>query len=170
MKNPPEYHRYRLVVWGSYVILTAVGCLCVAVSVCTSSHARMGIAPPVAALTEVDGAARAWCLKELESLNTELNNRLDAMLSSWPARRSGVEWEDWSPAWRGRLLAVGSRCRLSEGDAPGTRELAVAWERLFELHRHYTTLAVQFSGEIGPHSDKVHHAMDDARRAVGGQP
>jgi len=99
-------------------------------------------------------------------LSTELNDRLDSTLASWPARRSSVEWDDWSPAWRERLLYLGSRCRLEQADVPGTRELADAWRRLSQLHRHYTTLAVQFSKEIGPWADGLHQAMETVRKTV----
>lgn len=126
----------------------------------------MGTAPEPSKKGTVDVSAMSWCMRELDSLSTELNKTLDATLASWPARRSSVEWEDWSPNWRGRLLNVGARCRLSKGDVSGTAELQLAYQRLSELHRHYTTLAVQFSKEIGPHADALNEAMRRARNSI----
>ena len=88
-------------------------------------------------------------------------------MGSWPAKRSSVEWEAWSPLWRARLLEVGARCRLVEGDAPGALHLKAVYRGLSELHRHYTTLAVQFSKEIGPHADRLRQSMDLARESLG---
>jgi hypothetical protein len=61
---------------------------------------------------------------------------------------------------------VGARCRLDQGDVPDARPLKVAYDRLRALHRHYTTMAVQFSKEIGPHADKLERAMVRARQAI----
>lgn len=126
----------------------------------------MGRPPPSAPRAEVNAAALQWCMRELDALSTELNRRLDATLASWPARRSSVEWEDWSTEWRERLLGVGARCRLEEGDVPAAAHLREAWRRLGELHRNYTTLAVQFSKETGPYADRLHQAMEKARKST----
>jgi hypothetical protein len=165
VKNPPEYRTFRQIVAAIYIAITGVLCVCCIVSTFVGAHARMAVAPAPAPLSQVDDAARLFCMRELDVLSTELNDRLDATLASWPARRSSVEWEDWSPAWRERLLKVAARCRLDEGDAPGTADLRVAFLKLAQLHRHYTTLAVQFSKEIGPYADGLHQAMEKARRS-----
>lgn len=166
MKNPPEYRRFRTGVTAVYIAVATAAVACAAISSCHGAHARMGHPPPPAPVAEVDAAALSWCMRELDVLSTELNRRLDATLASWPARRSGVEWEDWSPAWRERLLRVGARCRLAQADVPAAADLSDAWRRLGQLHRHYTTLAVQFSKEIGPYADGLHQAMEKARKST----
>ncbi len=126
----------------------------------------MGSLPPLTPRAEVDADTLSWCMHELEVLSRELNRRLNETLASWPARRSSVQWEDWSPAWRSKLLRLDARCRLSQGDVSGTKELNAAYQRLSELHSHYTTLAVQFSKEIGPSADRLHAAMRKARESI----
>jgi len=170
VKSPPEYRSFRQVVAAVYIAFAGFFGVCATISSCVGAHARMAVPPAPAPLSEVDGAARTFCMRELDVLSTELNHRLDETLASWPARRSSVEWEDWSPAWRERLLKVGARCRLQQGDAPDTADLAAAWHSLEQLHRQYTTLAVQFSKEIGPFADGLHQAMEKARRSSPAAP
>ena len=166
MKNPPEYKRFRTIVVAVYIAVTVSISILAAISGGLGAYARMGKAPESAPRAEVDANALAGCMSELDLLSTELNRRLDSTLASWPARRSSVEWEDWSPAWQQRLRDVGARCRLEEQDVPAAARLRVAWKRLAQLHRHYTTLAVQFSKEIGPNADALHDAMEQARKSV----
>lgn len=166
MSNPVEYRPFRRVVTAIYIAVTAYASVCVLVSSCNGAYQRHGVAKAPAPIAEVDAQAVAFCVRELDVLSTELNERLDSTLASWPARRSSVEWDDWSPAWRERLLSLGAKCRLEKADVAGTRELAEAWRRLAQLHRHYTTLAVQFSKEIGPYADGVHQAMEAVRKTA----
>ncbi|MGC4114080.1 MAG: hypothetical protein QM765_05360 [Myxococcales bacterium] len=166
MKNPPEYKRFRTGVAAAYVAVAVVSSVCAAVSAGIGAYERMGRPPASVVREKVDAVALAGCMKDLDQLSTELNNRLDATLASWPARRSSVEWEDWSPAWHQRFLDVGAHCRLAEGDVPAAAALREAWSRLGALHRHYTTLAVQFSKEIGPNADALHDAMERARKSM----
>ena len=60
-------------------------------------------------------------------------------------------------------MAVGAQCRLAQGDAPGARALKPVYDRLVQVHRQYTTLAVQYSKEIGPLVDKLQQGMTNAR-------
>lgn len=169
MKNPPEYKPFRTGVIAFYIAFTVFASVCFGLSTGIGAYQRMGRLPPSPAPGAVDGAALRGCMKELDQLSTELNGRLDATLASWPAKRSSVEWEDWSPAWHQRFLDVGARCRLAEGDVPAAAGLREAWRKLGSLHRHYTTLAVQFSKEIGPNADALHDAMEKARRSMPAQ-
>jgi hypothetical protein len=169
LKNPPEYKRFRTAVVAVYIVFTALASVGAAVGAGVGAYQRMGKAPPSVSKEQVDGSALHGCMRDLDLLSTELNGRLDATLASWPARRSSVEWEDWSPAWHQRFLDVGAHCRLAEGDVPSTAALREAWDRLGSLHRHYTTLAVQFSKEIGPNADALHDAMEKARKSVPAQ-
>ncbi|MGI5865774.1 MAG: hypothetical protein ACOX6T_27460 [Myxococcales bacterium] len=166
MKNPPEYKPFRVAVAVIYIVVTGFICGCLFYSGYRGAQKRMGEPPELAPREAVDPSAMRRCMAELDDLYAELYGKLEATLSSSPARRSSVEWDEWSPDWRTRLLQAGAPCRLSVGDVPGTAEMKVAYDRLFALHRHYTTLAVQFSKEIGPHSDKLHQAMEKARRSV----
>lgn len=166
MKNPPEYKRFRLGVVIVYIAVAGYASVCALASTYSGSHRRMGVAPPPAPAAQVDAKALGACMRDLDELSTELNRRLDSTLASWPARRSSVEWEDWSPAWHQKMLDVASRCRLQERDVPAAVDLRDAWTKLWQLHRHYTTLAVQFSKEIGPYADGLHAAMEKARRST----
>jgi hypothetical protein len=166
VKNPSEYKSFRRGVLAAYIALAGYASVCAAISTAQGAYGRMGRAPPSSPRAEVDAQALGWCLQEVEGLSAELNRRLDATLAGWPARHSSVEWEDWSPAWRQRLLVVGARCRLEEGDVPQAADLQQAWLRLGQLHRQYTTLAVQFSKEIGPWADSLHQAIEKARASL----
>lgn len=166
MKNPPEYRPLRKALWALYITGAAFCCVCVLVAGLRGALARMGRAPEPAPREAVDAAAVAGCLGELQALHGELNERLNSTIGILPAKRSSAEWEDWSPQWRARRLAVGARCRLEEGDVAVAHPLKEAYERLGQLHRHYTTLAVQFSKETGPHSEALFQAMKKAREAV----
>ena len=164
--NPPEYRAWRRAVLAGYIAISGYASVCALVATAKGAYARMGTLPQSAAAEQVDEPALQWCFTELEGLSGELNRRLDAALAAWPARRSSADWEDWSPEWRQRLLRVGARCRLEEGDVPRAADLREAYLRLTQLHRQYTTLAVQFSKEIGPWADSVHQAMEKARASL----
>jgi hypothetical protein len=166
MKKNAQDRWPRRSVLAAYILVAGFLCTCITVSVYRGARARMAESPPLAPIQSVDRVTLAWCMSQLDALFLEQNERLDATLASQPARRSSVEWEDWSPQWRERLLQVGARCRLSRGDAEGSRKLKAVYDRLLELHRHYTTLAVQFSKEIGPYSDTLHQALEKARESV----
>ncbi len=148
-----------------YALAAVFLCLCTATSVYRGAVSRMGIAPEPAPREQVDDAAIASCVGELGRLWRSLNARLDATLASSPARKSGADWESWSPTWRTELLQVGARCRLEQDDLSQARSAADLYRRLLALHRHYTTLVVQFSNEIGPHSDNLMRALQRATTA-----
>lgn len=164
--SPSAHSKLRLAAWGAFGLVATAICVCALISGYRGAHARMGQAPnpaPRGAVTpEVIGA----CDRDLEALWKELNARLDATLSSSPARRSGAEWSDWSPGWRTNLLTVGARCRLDAADVPGARPVARVYRGLLALHRHYTTLVYQFSNEIGPHSDRLRREIEAARASM----
>jgi hypothetical protein len=125
----------------------------------------MGVAPAPASRASVDDQALALCMGELEALSAELNRHLDVVLGRWPVTRNTGEWEDWSTPWHQRLLEVGARCRLEEGDVPAAANLAEAWRSLKQLHRQYTTRVIQLSNEIGPWAERLNQAMEKARRS-----
>ncbi|MGI5863447.1 MAG: hypothetical protein ACOX6T_15525 [Myxococcales bacterium] len=166
VKNPPEYRPFRLALWALYIsaALFIVGTL--AVNCFFLSRERMGVGGEPAAVEAVDAAALAGCMSELQVLYAELSGQMNQTIGSQPARSSRLQWEDWSPGWRTRLRAVGARCRLETGDVPGAKAIKEAYDRLGLLHRHYTTLAVQFSKEIGPHADKLYKAMESAQKSI----
>jgi len=166
VKNPPEYKRYRLGVAVAYFAVTGFAGACLLVSSFQGARARMGIVPEMPPAASVGQAQLVSCFEQLEGLRAELKMQMDATLASSPARLSSSGWDDWSPGWRQRLLNAGAQCRLSVGDVPGSAELKQVYEGLSELHRHYTTLAVQFSKEIGPHSDRLSQAVDRARETL----
>jgi hypothetical protein len=166
VKNPPEYRSFRFGVWAVYIVVAGYLGLCASVSTYVGARKRMGAEPPPAALASVDAAALRGCMADLEKLYTELTERMEATLQSTRARSSSEEWEDWSPQWRQRVLDVGSRCRLEQGDVNGAEPMHHAWHELLALHRHYTTLAVQFSKEIGPFAERMRQTMAKARSAV----
>jgi hypothetical protein len=159
VSEPPKNRPLRVTLWTVYGVATVYFCACLFVGVYWGAHVRLGRPPEPAPLASVDDVARQGCERDLEALYRELNERLEATLLSRPARKSSAEWEEWSPSWRARLLAAGARCRLHEGDAPGTVELHRAFRQLSEVHRHYTTLAVQYAKEIGPFADELHQTM-----------
>lgn len=162
-KNP-----VRLVLYALYVALVAYVAVVLLTGAWQGARAHQGDRPLPAPRERVDEAARASCLAELEALYAELRLRLETLFVSLPARQSGVEWEAWSPAWRTRLLDVSARCRLDENDVPEAAPLRAAYLGLDRLHRHYTTLSVQFSQEIGPYSDQLNEAMTKARASILG--
>lgn len=166
MSEPQKNRPLRIALWTAYGVATAYVCAFLCVGVYQGAKERLGRSPPPAALASVDDRARQECGRDLLALYRELNERLEATLLSRPARRSSAEWEKWSPSWRSRLLAAGARCRLQQGDAPGTSELRHAFDQLSEVHRHYTTLAVQYAKEIGPFTDELHQTM----RVLGASP
>lgn len=166
MSEPPKNRPLRIALWTTYGVATAYLCVFLYLGVYRGARERLGRSPPPAALASVDERAREECGRDLVNLYRELNERLEATLLSRPARKSSAEWEAWSPTWRSRLLAAGARCRLQQGDAPGTRELSRAFDQLSEVHRHYTTLAVQYAKEIGPFTDELHQSM----RRLGASP
>ncbi len=159
MSDPPKNRLLRAVLWTLYGVATLFVCACLYVGVYLGSRERQGRAPQLAPLASVDAETRRQCARDLGSLYRELNERLEATLFSGPARKSSAEWEQWSPSWRARLVIAGARCRLQKGDAPGTDELRRAFTELSEVHRHYTTLAVQYAKEIGPFTDQLHESM-----------
>jgi hypothetical protein len=159
VSDPPKNRPLRIVLWTAYGVATIFFCACLYLGVYRGARERQGRAPQLSPLASVDAEARRQCTRDLGALYRELNERLEATLLSRPARRSSAEWEQWSPSWRSRLLAAGARCRLQEGDAPGTLELRRAFRELSEVHRHYTTLAVQYAKEIGPSTDELHQSM-----------
>jgi hypothetical protein len=169
VKSPPEYKPVRNALWAVYIAAASFLAVCLGVAALRGAQARMGSAPEPAPASSVDAAAVAACMGELQALYVELNERLNSAVGTLPAKRSSAEWEDWSPQWRARRLAVGARCRLEERDVPAARPLVEPYQRLGQLHRHYTTLAVQFSKETGPHSDALFEAMKQAREAVAAQ-
>lgn len=169
MAHPVPHKRSRRVVLALYIAVALFICVSAAISTYQGAKRKMGSPPPPTPREKVDAKTLSGCMHELEVLSKELNRRLNDTLASWPARRSSVQWEDWSPAWRTKLLALDARCRLSQGDVSGTKELKAAYQRLSELHRHYTTLAVQFSKEIGPSADRLQAAMKRARQSVLGR-
>lgn len=164
MSEPPKNRPLRIALWSAYGVATAYFCGFLYLGVYEGAKERLGRSPAPAPLASVDNRALRECARDLEALYRELNERLEATLLSRPARRSSAEWEAWSPSWRSRLLAAGARCRLQQGDVPGSRELRRAFEQLSEVHRHYTTLAVQYAKEIGPFTDELSQTM----RRIGG--
>ena len=167
VEKPSRLRPIRLAVRSVYIALALFVATCISISAFSGARNRMGVEPEPAPLSSVDAAAQRTCLKDLEGLYGELTERLGATLESQQARRSSVEFEDWSPLWRQRMLEVGARCRLGLGDAPGSQVLKEAFEHMLELHRHYTTLAVQFSKEIGPFAEHTRLAMERAQGAGG---
>lgn len=167
MKNPPEYRPFRLALWALYISAALFIVATLAVNGFFLARERMGVGGEPAAVEAVDAAALTACMGELQVLHAELNAQMNQTLGSQPARTGRLQWEDWSPGWRTRLLAVGARCRLETGDVPAAKAIKEAYDRLGLLHRHYTTLAVQFSKEIGPHSEKLFKAMESARKSIG---
>ncbi len=164
--NPPEYRPFRRAAAALYIAAAVFVGLCILSSGFLGARQRMGVEPAPAPLASVDPPALRRCLIDLEGLFNELNDRMEAALQSSKAHLSSQEWEDWSPGWRQRVLDTGARCRLSPGDVPGSQPVAEAFRRLLELHRHYTTLAVQFSKEIGPFAEQTRQALEQARGAV----
>ena len=169
MKTARKRSPVRLVLNLTYVALVAYVAVVLLAGAWKGARAHQGERPRPAPREQVDAAARQSCLADLESLYAELRLRLEALFVSLPARQSSVEWEAWSPAWRTRLLDVSARCRLDENDVPEAAPLTAAYEGLIRLHQHYTTLSVQFSKEIGPYSDQLNAAMDNAREAIRGE-
>lgn len=168
MKSARTRNPIRLFLNLIYVALVAYVAIVLLIGAWKGARAHQGDRPAPAPRAEVDAVARAACLAELESLYAELRLRLEALFVSLPARQSSVAWEAWSPAWRARLLGVNARCRLDENDVPEAAPLRAAYLGLSRLHRHYTTLSVQFSQEIGPYSDQLNEAMERARASIAG--
>jgi hypothetical protein len=169
VSDPPKNRPLRVVLWSLYGAATVYFCACLYIGVFFGAREQQGRPPPPAPLAGVDERARQQCARDLGELYRELNERLEATLLSRPARKSSAEWEEWSPSWRARLLASGARCRLEQGDAPGTAELRRSFRKLSEVHRHYTTLAVQYAKEIGPFTDELHQSMQRIEAAAAGR-
>lgn len=152
---------------GIYVAAIAFMAFVLIAGAVRGARAHQGERPQPAAASEVDRAAARACLADLEKLDAELRERMDAVFSATPARRSSeTEWETWSPQWRTRLMQVSARCRLDENDAPESMPLNGAYQGLIRAHRLYTTLTVQFAQGIGPTIDQLNVSMEQARQAL----
>ncbi len=96
------------------------------------------------------------CQTRLTELNAELKAKMNDVFAATPARHSNeTTWETWSPGWRDKLMRVSSLCRLEENDVPVAQPLHQPYLDLIQLHRLYTTLAVQFAQGTGPTSDRL---------------
>ncbi len=167
MEKHPAKNPVKAVFNGIYVAVIAFVAFVLIAGAVRGARAHQGERPEPAAPAEVDRAAARACLADLEKLDGELRERMDAVFSATPARRSSeTEWETWSPQWRARLLQVSARCRLDENDAPEAMPLRDAYQGLIRAHRLYTTLTVQFAQGIGPTIDQLNVSMDKARKAL----
>lgn len=151
----------KLAVWAVYLGVTGFVGLAVTVGVLRSSYERMG--RPTAPNTAVTASDLRACLDGLNTLYVELNARLQAVPVTPPGPDQSQRWDEWTPPWRARLLALGGRCRLDDDPPPEAASLAVAYRRLGKLHGHYTTHVVQFAREIGRLADETRRALAEAR-------
>lgn len=170
MKTPRTRNPFRLLFNALYIALVAYTAIVLLMGAWKGARTHQGDRPDPVPRESVNETMRAACVSDLEELHAELRSRLETIFVRTPAqssaRKANVEWEAWSPAWRARLLDVGARCRLEENDVPEAAPIRAAYLGLGQLHRHYTTLSVQFSQEIGPSSDRLNAAMEKARTSV----
>ena len=167
MEKHPVKNPVKAVFNGIYVAVIAFTAFVLIAGAGRGARAHPGERPEPVKAADVDRAAARACLADLEKLDAELRERMDAVFSATPARRSSeTEWETWSPQWRTRLMQVSARCRLDEHDAPESLPLIDAYQGLIRAHRLYTTLTVQFAQGIGPTIDQLNVSMDKAKKAL----
>lgn len=171
MKKLPLKNPVKNAFNGLYVAFIAFFAFVLISGAVKGARRHQGVRPDAAPVSSVDAAAVASCLSDMERLDAELRERMNAVFSATPARHSSeTEWETWSPQWRTRLMEVSARCRLDENDVPAAAPLHGAYEGLVRAHRLYTTLSVQFAQGIGPTADQLEAAMKAARQAVSPTP
>jgi len=154
----------RIAAWLGYLGISGFIAVALIVSVYGSARDSVGRAPPLNA--EVSAGDLAGCAAGLDSLYAELTEQLQAVPVAKPGAAQDEAWEAWIPAWRRRLLTIGSQCRLINGTPPEATALREAYRELDQLQPLFTTHVVQFAREIGPRVDRTRAALEKAKQSV----
>jgi hypothetical protein len=164
----PQLRPFRVALWIVY--LTVVG---VAVGLTIRSvvkHLRGPHRPAAVGALPTRAAVRV-CVKELDALHREQNERAWRLGDDVGHGDAVTRWQLWAREWEQRVDDLSDRCRLDADDPDpqgfgGRNELAAARDAVLALHRAYAAQVNRFAQEEAELARAASVALDEARAAA----
>jgi hypothetical protein len=167
-QRDPRYRPYRLALWIAWFLAVTLAIGAVVVNVVR--HLSGPHRPAATGALPTRSSVRV-CVKELEQLNREQNERAWRLGGDIGEVDALVEWDRWSREWEQRVEDLADRCRLdaSQPDPQGfggRDELEQARDDVLALHRAYRAQATRFAQEEANLARKAARSLEAARTAV----
>jgi hypothetical protein len=164
----PRYRPYRLALWVAWFLAITLSIGTVVVNVVR--HLSGPHRPAATGALPTRMSLRV-CVKELDQLNREQNERAWRLGADVGEEGALASFDAWSRDWETRVDDLADRCRLdaSEPDPQGfggRRELAAARDAVLAVHRAYRAQVNRFAQEGADLARQAGAALDGARRAV----
>ncbi|HET9554614.1 MAG TPA: hypothetical protein VFP50_16735 [Anaeromyxobacteraceae bacterium] len=164
----PRYRPYRVALWVVWFVAITLSIGTVVVNVVR--HLSGPHRPAATAALPTRMSLRV-CVKELEQLNREQNERAWRLGADVGEEGALAAFDAWSRDWEIRVDDLADRCRLdaSEPDPQGfggRRELAAARDAVLAVHRAYRAQVNRFAQEGAELARQAGQALEGARRAV----
>jgi hypothetical protein len=170
----PRLRPYRATMWVIYFTVVLFGIALFVFSVGRSLRGPPHAPHPAAEAGQgalPTRAALRVCLKDLETLYREQNERAWALGSEFEKADPLGAWNAWSRDWEWQVDDLSDRCRLdhpSGEDAAARAELAAARDAVLALHRTYAAQVNRFAQEQGDLAQAAAEALAHAREEVRG--
>ncbi|WP_373045107.1 hypothetical protein [Vulgatibacter sp.] len=156
--KPKQFRIYRRVFTGIHMVVAVVfGSLLAAGVWGGISEIR-----PARKLAPLSAAA---CVERAAALHDELLARLGSFPHADSAAAEGAAFEQWSVAYRARLLEARARCKKPEGGSPDqARAAQKAFGAVIRTLDLSAITATHWARHLGPSLDDAAGAIEEARQ------
>jgi hypothetical protein len=164
----PRFRRYRVALWVAYFLAIAVSIGTVVASVVRHLS---GPHRPAATATLPTRASLRVCVRELEQLHAEQNERAWRLGGEVGEAGAVADFDAWSRGWEQRVDDLAERCRLDASEPGpevlgGRAELARARDAVLALHRAYRAQVNRFAQEEADLARAAARSIEAARQAA----
>ena len=155
----PQTKIYRRVFTGIHMLVAVVFCSMLAVGV------WRGIAE-IRPEKPMQPQAPQACVQQAADLREELLRRLASFPTAASAAAEGQAFEQWSVAYRARLLDARARCLRPEGSSPSQADAVKrAFDAIVRTLDLSAITATHWARHLGPALDDAAQAIEQAREA-----
>jgi len=167
-QRDPRYRPYRVALWIVWFLAITLSIGTVVVNVVRHLS---GPHRPAATGTLPTRASMRVCVKELEALHREQNERAWRLGGDVGEEGALAAFDRWSREWEQRVDDLADRCRLDASDPDpqgfgGRTELGRARDAVLALHRAYRAQVNRFAQEEAELARQAARSLDKARDAV----
>jgi len=167
-QRDPRYRPFRLALWIAWFLAVTIS---VGVVVANVVRHLSGPHRPAATGALPTRASIRVCVKELEQLNREQNERAWRLGDEIGEEGALAAFDAWSRDWEQRVEDLADRCRLDASPPDpqgfgGRDELDRARDDVLALHRAYRAQATRFAQEEAALARQATRSLEAARQAV----